>query len=76
METFVILNSSRVAKAAMERGWSYVELSQRSGVSYDSVRRLLRGNSPRVRRTTLFKFANSLGVEPSTLKISLVENDL
>lgn len=53
-------------EAMARKGWSTETLSQRSGVAYETCRRLLRGYLPTAR--VQFQVANALELDPLVVK--------
>lgn len=63
--------SDRLKTAFNEKGWSMRELSDRAGVSYDSVNKYLRGDVKQPRGDTLDKLASALQTSPLYLREGL-----
>lgn len=61
----------RLRTAVDEKGWTIKELSKRSGVSYDSVNKYLRGEVAQPRGKTLDKIADALQTSSLYLKEGL-----
>lgn len=62
-----LVRPEAVRNARMKRWWSQEELAEKSGVSVNTINRLERKAPARIRKATLFKLAEALGVDPGKL---------
>lgn len=64
----------RLQQSVDDKGWTKKELSDRSGIPYDSINKYLRGDTENPRGETLPKLAKTLGVSPMWLRDGIDEN--
>lgn len=68
--------NERLQKALADKGWSNAELARRSGVSYDSVSKYLKGGVSKPRGDALELLAVALGVDSLWLEKGIDPNEL
>ena len=64
----------RLQQAVADKGWSKKELSDRSGIPYDSINKYMRGDIDQPRGNTLPTLAKTLGVSLLWLRDGIEEN--